>query len=135
MDHNQCELGIAVWGLNQTQTIPLADFVCQQGSAGNDAGILTISKIGKIVIEMAGNVVVRATSFQDRQDAYRYCLRLIWGWVDLPVIEINTTGDSEVDLNSINNAFNEEFSSNEEFLKVMRENGVLMDLQRSDRDV
>ena len=127
------KLAIGVGPSNPTQNVmQVADVVFRRSTSDS---VETISQIGQIVVEASDSQVVRATLFPDNVEAYRYCLRLIWGRGDLPVTEINTTGDSEVDLDSINNAFNEEFSSNEEFLKVMRENGVLMDLQRSDRDV
>jgi len=127
------KLAIGVGPSNPTQNVmQVADIVFRRTTSDS---VETISQIGQIVVEARDSQVVRATLFPDNVEAYRYCLRLIWGRVDFPVTENNTTGDSEVDLNSINNAFNEEFSSNEEFLKVMRENGVLMDLQRSDRDV
>ena len=127
------KLAIGVGPSNPTQNVmQVADIVFRRTMSDS---VETISQIGQIVVEASDSQVVRATLFPDSVEAYRYCFRLIWGRVDLPVTENNTTGDSEVDLDSINNAFNEEFSSNEEFLKVMRENGVPMDLQRSDRDV
>ena len=89
------KLAIGVGPSNPTQNVmQVADIVFRRTMSDS---VETISQIGQIVVEASDSQVVRATLFPDSVDAYRYCLRLIWGRVDFPVTENNTTGDSEVD--------------------------------------